>query len=274
MKISIFTTISWPLERGDDVTDALRCYEELADELVIVNGGSKYNYIIGAHPICDIKLIDSKWPYEFDWPFIGEQFQRGYEACTGDWILHCDIDWIFHQKDFGKIRQAFKDFPNQPALSFYKWQFLVPDKYNLKSRLVIAVNKGVYGDRIKFNGGGDLCQPTLDGRQLTVEETTQAEVPFYNYEKLTKTKEQIVDDVGRMDRAYFKHFGEYQYGNDGTNETAYGGWLRMMQGRLTKPHKAIPLSDHPQYIQETLKNLKPDQWGYSGFGSIERNDYA
>lgn len=275
MKLSIFTTITNPDNRGDNWLDALNCYSELADEVLVIDGQARddvHNNLRLWLDKAKCEVMFYEWPKDFSWEFIGQQFQRGYEASTGDWVIHCDIDYIFHQKDFGRIRQALRDYPNSPAVSFYKWQFILPDRYNLKSRLVIAVNKKKYGDRIKFNGGGDLCQPTLDEQDLDLAEVPQAGVPFYNYEKLTKTQAQIEDDVERMDNAYLKYFGQTLYTTDEC--TAYEGWLRMACGRFNKPSEHIPLSSHPKYVQETIKNLTPEQFGYDAFGNLERNDYV
>lgn len=264
MALSIFTTITNPSRRGDHSTESIACYKELADEVVIVDG-SVSRKIIGYE---NVKFKYKEWPQEFDWPFIGQQFQRGYEASTGDWVLHMDLDFLFHQKDFGRIRQALKDYPTAPAVSFYKHQLIQPHKFNLKSRLVLAVNKKQFGDRITFSGGGDLCQPQLDGKDLNLNEMPQAGVAFWNYEKLTKTEAQIKDDVGRMDRAYQRHFGEWLYGEDGTDESAYAGWWRMIEGRYNKPQQKVRLEEHPRYIIDTIRNLTPDQFGYNGFGKL------
>lgn len=252
MKLGIFTTLTRPKSRGDNYVDALNCYHEMADTVTIIRG-------------------EKTWPKEFSWPLIGQHFQKGYEQCDADWVIHCDIDFLFHQKHFAKIRQALKDYPSSPAVSFYKWQFTMPDRYNLKSRLVIAVNKAQFGDRIRFDSGGDLCQPSLDGRELTPDEVPAAGIPFYNYEKLLKTKAQVKDDVERMARAWHRHFGNYHLGTD---ETAYDEWLHMALGRLGKPHEYIKISEHPIYIQDTLRNLKPENWGYSAFGHLEPNNYV
>lgn len=274
MKLSIFTTGSQST-RGDSI-GSLNSYMDLADEVVYVEGDAD----TARFPDHNREWKSEKtvynlyypWAREFSWEFIGQQFQRGYESCRGDWAIHADLDFIFHQRDFGKIRQALKDYPNSPAVSFYKWQFILPDRYNLKSRLAIAVNKKAFGDRIKFNGGGDLCQPTLDGKDLDINELPQAGVPFFNYEKLTKTKEQIIDDVERMDRAYERYFSKKLYSTD--EITAYEGWYNMVKGRFNKPQAKIKLEDHPIYIQETIKNLTPDQFGYNGFGLVEGKVYA
>lgn len=265
MKLSIFTTVTDPSKRGDNVKDALACYKDLADEVVVVNGSITPLYAEG------IKEITHLWRREFDWAFIGEQFTRGYNASSGDWVIHADLDFVFHENDFNNIRKALEDNPEAPAVSFYKWQFILPDRYNLKSRLAIAVNKKKYGDRIKFSGGGDLCQPTLDGKDLDINELPQAGVPFYNYEKILKTEDQIKDDVQRMARAWDKHFGNLHLGDD---DTAYSEWLKMVTGRFGKPQRHISLSDHPKYVQDTIKNLKPEHFGYNGFNKLEANDYV
>lgn len=219
------------------------------------------------------KRIYSKWPDEFSFEFIGQQFQRGYEACTGDWVIHADVDFLFHEKDFRALREACERHSRSPALSFYKYQFILPDRYNLKSRLVVAVNKKVYGDRIRFDSGGDLCQPSLDGKEIIPGDVPEAQVAIYNYEKILKTEEQIKDDVGRMARAYERRFGYFKLGGP-KNEDAYREWLKMVTGRFTKPQKHIPLKDHPKYIQDTIKRLRPDQWGFHGLGHLEANDYT
>lgn len=269
MKLSIFTTITDPYLRGDNYDSAIGCYKQLADEVTVVDGGRQNQNEVG------LNYLYKAWPKEFDWRLIGEQFQRGYEVCTGDWVLHMDLDFIFHERDFNNIRQTLERHADTPALSFWKYQFVLPDRYNIKSRLVIAVNKGRFGDRIKFDGGGeqDLCQPSLDGKYLSPDDVPEANIPFYNYEHMLKTKEQITEDVGRMDRAYHRCFGKYQYG-DGTDEKAFEGWYRMVSGRFGKPQKSIPLADHPKYVQDTIRNLKPEQFGYNGFGLIDGRVYA
>lgn len=253
--VSAFITITNPEQRGDTFEQCYASAKDIFDEVIIIDG-------------------KDTWPQEFDWKVIGEHFQKGYEACSGDMVVHLDTDFIFHQRDKGKILQALKDYPRSAGVSFHKRQFVSPDRFNVKSRLVLGVNKKLYGDRIKFNGGGDLCQPTLDGRLMNIAEIPQAGVPFWNYEKIIKTKAQIMDDVGRMDRAYHRHFGEYLYSKDGTNGSAFKGWMYMVKGRYNKPAEKIKLTEHPKYMHDTIKNLTPDQFGFDGFGAFGANDYA
>jgi hypothetical protein len=276
MKLSIFTTITSPNKRGDTWRESITCYEQLADEVIVVDGDKQFEREVAFMQPTNVSVVDSEWPKEFSWEFIGQQFQRGYETCTGDWVIHADLDFIFHERDYRAIRMACENNPEAPALSFWKHQFVLPDRYNLKSRLVIAVNKGKFGDRIRFDGGGesDLCQPSLDGEYIKPADVPEAQIPFYNYEKILKTRQQIADDQGRMERAYFRHFGKTQYGSDGTDEGAYNNWIEAQKGKFNKPQKFIKLTDHPKVMQETIKNLTVDQWGYSGHGYLEENKYV
>lgn len=277
MKLSIFTTITNPTIRGDNWKDALQCYTELADELIIINGGEDIGLNWYSHPPGKtLGIINSPWPQEFDWPLIGQQFQKGYEIAHGDWVIHADLDYIFHENDFKQIRNAMEAHPNQPALSFWKYQFIYPDRYNLKSRLILAVNKGKYGDRIRFDSGGDLCQPSLDGEQIPTAAVEEARVPFYNYEKMTKTADQIMDDCGRMDRAYNRHFKTWQLSTDesGSDESCFNGYIKMLRGRLNKPQKHIGINEHPKFVQTTIKGLNPSQFGYNCFNMFGDNGYT
>jgi hypothetical protein len=262
--ISAFLAVTNPRSRGDLFDQCLESALGVADEVVIVDGGTTDGSLDNLDP--RVKVVVSLWPKEFDWPLIGQQFQKGYEACSGKWVLHLDLDFIFHEYDYGAVRWALAENADAPAVSFYKHQFISPDRYNLKSRLVLAVNKTL-GQRIKFNGSGDLCQPTLDGKDLDLDSIPEAGVPFYNYEHILKTGEQVAEDVGRMDRAYKRHFGKALYSAD---HTAMMGWLIMMEGRLKKPSKQIPLEKHPKVMQEVIKSLTPEQFGYDCFGLKER----
>lgn len=251
MIVSIFTTSTRPKERGDPIDEALKCYNELADEVI---------------------NIDDEWPEEFEWSYIGKQFQKGYEACKGDWVIRMDTDMIFHEDDYEKVLGVLSNHDYAPAVTFTKRQFIQPNRYNVKSRLVLAVNKRLYKDHIRFDGGGDLCQATLNGEYIAPNYVPDKRIPFWNYECILKTKAQIMEDKGRFARAWQRTFGSYTLGGP-DDESAYEHWHRMMVGRYNKPHREIPLSDHPKVMQETIKNLKPENWGYNMFGAVDVKSY-
>lgn len=254
MSVGAFITKTRPEQRGDTYEQCLQSAMGFCDRVVTIDG-------------------EHTWPQEFNWKIIGEHFQKGYENCEADWVFHLDTDFIFHEKDYDKLREVLEQNNEAPALSFWKYKHTLPDRYNLKSRLVIAVNKGVYGNRIRFDSGGDLCQPSLDGKEISANDVPEARIPFYNYDFLIKTQEQIIDDIGRMDRAYHRHFGKWLYSKDGTEESAYGGWLNMVLGRLKKPQSHVALSSHPKVMQEVIKGLTPNNFGYSIFDNLDPCSY-
>lgn len=283
MKLSIFATGTNPMQRGDTFSQAYKSYKELADEIIIVDGGNaKTNLHTGEVKDYGIKKLGHKtiilhsgscdWPKEFSWEFIGQQFQRGFEACTGDWAIRMDLDMIFHEDDYNYIRFTLEQNPYCLAVMFPKYQFIQPDRYIYKSKVILAINRR-YADRVRFDGGGDLCQPTLDGKPISKEDSLLIDKPVWNYECLLKTKEQLMEDKGRFARAWQKRFGVYKLGGP-DDQSAYDNWLHMVLGRNTKPSKRIPLEAHPKVMHDTLRSLKPENWGYSGFGNYERCSYA
>lgn len=260
MKLSIFTTISD--YDNNHWRESLLSYCDLADEVVVVNG-NKDTYPLTGVGVLQVKQIDYEWPEEFEFSFIGQQFQRGYEACSGDWVIHCDIDYVFHEDDFKEIREHLKMIHSDtPVLSMYKYQFILPDRFVLKSRTPMIVNRK-YGDRIRFNSGGDLCQPSLDGVQVI--NSPCLTIPFYNYEHLIKTEDILRKEIGRMERAYQRTFNKRLYKTD----DPFDGWKEMVLGRVKRHRETIGLRQHPKYIQETIKNLKPEQFGYDNFGNTK-----
>lgn len=247
VSIGAFITITNPIVRGDMFDECYEMARECFDQVHIVDG-------------------EETWPREFSWEIIGKHFQKGYDNLDTDWVFHLDCDFFFHENDFEALRNVCRLENEQAALSFYKKQFILPHRYSIKSRLVLGVNKRKFGDRIKFNSGGDLAQPSLDGNYISPTDAHYTKIPFYNYEKMAKTEFQIRDDVERMARAWTRYFGDTKLG---TTESAYDKWYEMVRGRYNKPHNDVSLDSHPKFVKETILNLTPDHFGYNGFGLEE-----
>lgn len=243
MKLSIFTTSYNHKLRGEHYKESISQYKALADEVV---------------------EIDDPWPEEFSWEFIGQQFQKGYEAASGDWVIRMDLDTVFHEYDFNLIRRTLEK-SQIAVVGFHKRQFIIPDRFNLKSRLLLAVNKRYCRNHIRFNGGGDLCQMTFDNQELRINDAAKTEIPIWNYECLLKTKDQIKKDKGRFARAWQRRFGEYRLGGP-DDDSAYEKWWEMVSGRYNKHGDKVNIEQHPKVMQKLIKKLKPDQFGFDGFG--------
>lgn len=250
--LSIFTTTYNAQKRQEPLNEALACYRYMADEVV---------------------LVDDPWPEEFEWKFIGEQFQKGYEQAQGSWVMRMDLDYFLHERDKEQLRKMMIRYADVPALSLWKYQFIIPDRYTIKSRVVLLLNKGKYGDRIKLNAGGDLCQPSLDGKLIDPSSIPEARIPIYNYDFTWKTQDVVRKDFARFARSYAKFKGEPKWGSD--ERTSFNFFMKMMIGRFeARESKQIPISDHPKFIQEKLKTLAPGHFGYAAWGNLPKVSYV
>lgn len=273
VKLSIFTTLSNPGHRQDPWQEALRCYADLADELVVIDGSMTKNgqviKFLDSLLIGQYTYTHSPWPKEFEWSFIGQQFQKGYEYCSGDWVIRMDLDYFLHHHDFNKIHTILENNPQVPAFSFWKYQFLLVDRYQIKSRPVLAFNKKHFGDRLQLLGGDDLCQPVLDGKLLTPYDVPEMKVPIYNYDFCFKQEDIIKYDFARFCRAWGKTFHSYPFGGP-SNDEAIEGFKKMMVGRFaSREFAVIALDEHPKYIQDKIRTMEKNRFGYNMFGWID-----
>ena len=242
--ISIFTTFTNPESRNDPWKEAMNCYEDFAYE-VIVSG--------------------KDWPYEFTWDYIGKTFQNGFNQANGDWALRMDIDYFFHENDFDKIKMSLQKFEDYPAVSFPQYQFFNSTRYQLKTRLCIALNKKKFPN-IKLNGGGDLCLATLDGKLIKPQDVPSLNYPIYQYDSIFRTREIIEEDRARFARAWFRQFNTYEPRGGPENKEAYEAWYQDVKKKIKYHTHKIKISDHPKYISEKLSSLSIDQFGYNSFG--------
>lgn len=244
MKISICTTMTNPEARKDPWKEALECYKDLADEVIITG---------------------EDWKYDFSWDDIGKFFQEGFNKASGDWVLRMDLDYFFRKNDFIKIKNFLDTNKNEPAVAFPQYQIFSHDRYQLKTKLCIALNKKNFPN-IKLNGGGDLCQPTLNGKQVKHSSSPVSRVPLFQYDSVFRTKDIIAEDRARFARAWYKYFKNYGDRGGASNEEAFNAWFTMVKQRYNFHIWKLKLTDHPTYIRDRLSDIQPDQFGYDVFG--------
>jgi len=244
MKISIHTTMTDPDQRMDPWKEALACYDELADEVIITG---------------------EDWPEEFSWDYIGKTFNDGLQKTTGDWAIRMDLDYFFHEKDIAYIREFIEKNNDAIAIAFPKRQFFTPDRYQLQSKVCIAVNRRKYPD-IKLNGGGDLCFPTLDNILIDVNKIPLCKAPIWNYDMMFKTKKIIETERLRFGRAWFAYFNEWGIFGGNSKEEAFDAWFYWVAKKYKKHVFNIKFHKHPKYIQKKLSELDVNQFGYNCFG--------
>ena len=267
MKLSIFTTASNFLERQDPYREALSSYVDLADEVVVM---------WGCKPLDEdtyngkVVHLHHEWPWDFNWTFIGQQFNRAWQACTGDWVIHADLDFIFHENTMDQLRCFIEKNKNELSITFHKLQFLLVDRCRQKSKMVLAVNREKYGGEIKFDSGGDLCQPSYMGK--TIEKSLKSNISFYNYDYCFKTKDVASRELHRMAKACNMFWPDKNWGYE-SEEAALKVFMGQQLGRLSHPHIHLPIDKHPKYMRKIIENITPEQFGYNMWGSTKKIAY-
>ena len=244
MKISIATTYTDPDKRQDPWKEAMSCYEDFADE-VIVTG--------------------ENWPYEFSWDYIGKTFNEGFKKSTGDWVLRMDIDYFIHENDMKKIKQVLLKYREYPAICFPQYQFFLPNRFQLKTRLCIALNKKKYPN-IELNGGGDMCLATLNSKLITARDVPNTNIPIYQYDSMFRNKNVIAEDRSRFAKAWFNYFGNFDDRGGSDPDKAFNAWYKSVETKFQFHTNKFNLDNHPKYIKNKIFNLNDDQFGHSGFG--------
>lgn len=298
MKLSIITTIGnekeTPNERGDKWQEALECYCDLADEVIVVDGSSRRKSTIPLEctkfssttgKVISYRLRGQIWPYDWSWEELPMHLNAGLEAATGDWVIKMDIDQLFHEDDFKRVKAVLEEYKDAPVLTFEKRSFTKWNRYYQKGKIPIAINKKKFGNKIRYghatNKKTDLCYPIFwDGDYKMVKDWfgerkipqgvynpadfVNTNIPIYNYDYTFKTKEQTFKEFWRFSQAYHRYFGEWKLG--ATPEDAFSKFMEMMEGRKMHVYYDCRLEQHPKFIQKALGDLAPEQFGYNGFG--------
>ena len=245
MRISIFTTVTEPIRRQDPFKEAIRSYKDIADEIIIINGGEEY--LLEENCI----EIKSKWDFSFNFEHIGKQFQKGYEACTGDWAIKMDLDTFIHENDIEALKHALDTHSDHPAVSFVKMNWVKEDLFIPKARTIFAVNKKLCGDRLKWDASITKSKPSLDGKEIEIK-TIPDSIAVYNYHFATKDKEQITEDRYRFAKAWERMTGSKEWGS----QSPVAAYEHFKNECIDRASKYTPTKiNHPKYITNYLKRL-------------------
>lgn len=283
MKISIFT----PLGNIGNTPDywqyawseALESYSDFADEVVVVWGGDK-----GKCPFFDgVEVVEMPWEYDFSWETIAQHFNMGLDSCTGDWIIKMDIDYIIHEKDMPPLRAMLEKYydENWMVCSFLKFTVMNQQRAYQKCDLPFIV-RGDMTPIIRFgiptddpssawgypilSSGFDEKRGLPTGTTISNNMIRRTGIDIFNYDNTFRNKEITGKHFLRFSDARERAGFKREWGS--TEEEALQKFIDMMWSRLKKTtgtYKPLNLDCHPKYIQERIKNLTPDLYGYNSW---------
>lgn len=299
MKISLFTTLG-NIGNTPDYwqyawREAVGSYLDFADEVVVVWGGVPFNAMpLDFADIFDtskIKVVQSSWPYDFSWEEIAKHFNAGLDACTGDWIIKMDIDYILHEKEMELFKQGLMlaEANKFDLVSYMKTTVLNKDKFYQKLAVPFCIGGdkkykyrfGIPNDNPKSAWGYPIIVEGFDeerglptGRDLPGDINQiafRSAVKVYNYDNTFRNKEITKEHFLRFSNARAKAGFKRAWGS--TREEAIKMFCKMFQGRLRKTEKfALEFkknNGHPKYIKDRINNLTPDLFGFNNWDNFK-----
>lgn len=270
--------VTKPDERQDLWREALDNYCALADEVVVVNGGSTLAF--NHNKTSKVKIVDLDWPEQWDWETLPEHLNFGLSHCTGDWVLKLDIDQLIHEKEFEKLKSILKRVPETTdLLSLTKLNFVAKMRYFAKNTHPILFRRKPDIGFGYINGlpKGDLCMPMrinpgefLNGDQrVPIGEEIPAETTdcyYWNFSYTFKTEAVAKAHYHRMARAWKAFYKNDALGTD--DEDIWNDFIRVTVSKFGRAKEAAEPHELPASIREAIINLKPEQKGYNIWNRI------
>lgn len=246
-----------------------------------------------------LKFYYLEWPQpEWSYEELAIHLNFALEKCTGDWAVKFDIDTMFHEKDIFNIHQHLMHFASKhfTLASFQKHQFFLADRCYEKGRVNFAINrKDRIGSKICYGYDvgryTDLCQPIIpDGSMHSFERNGVKTKPIprgvsvpkerigntgisvMNYDYTFKTEDVARELLFIHDKAHASFWGASYSGvqpNEITRDTSFNDYLGLVSGRLQKCIKLFKPNDHPKYIRDRIKNIRPEEFGSNLWGKIQ-----
>jgi len=300
MKVVGITMMTNPDYRQDPARECIRQMLEICDEIVVVVG-RLHDITEVLEPLkkefpCRIKSGYIDWPQP-EWNLIELPLHLNHALsiaryiCEADWIIKFDTDYFIHENHRTELRKKLEQglIDDSMLMSLEKVQFYrngvclmkgdIPICINAKHPIWYGYNNQIYTD---------LCQPILwdgksnwqasDGRSIhsgdsiPVDRIKRSGSWLYNYGYTFKTEERAKELLYWFELAHAKfwHYGLFKtHPDEITQETPMQQFIAMIEGRLKRSTKNIPIEQHPKHIQQKLRDLTPDQFGHSLWGKIK-----
>lgn len=282
-KLSAHVNITNPLEMGYPYLESIKSFANLCDEVIVVDGGSNDGSLKKIKEISKVKIIEGeKWEYDFDWKVMPRNLQIGLEACTGDWAFKFDVDYIFHEDNVKKMKDEIAK-AHLAAIELEKVNSVLVSKFFSKNFYPFLINKKDF-KKVSY-GFGKTAGSTYGLSFLfpiNIKETKNGinygefirmdnmrlhriNIPVYTYDFTFMTKKQVKEQRERFEGSLAKYKGHTR---ESGSKPAFAKFMKMMRIRLKLCNKEMKLEDHSRFIRERVKNIKPEMFGYNGWGEL------
>ena len=316
MKVSAFTLTTNAIKFQYPFIESIKSWLPAVNELVVIDGGSTDGTVEAIEAIGDpkIRIVSdekTKWGEEWEYSKMGENFQRGYEECTGDYVFKFDTDYILHEKAYAEgydpkfnLWNACRKANEQNAMiiGFVRRNLALVDRYFIKKQKSLGVNRNVvkkhsanivYGlDMERWKWGYEPISLEREKHGLkfgrlvnALGNTHQSGIEVWNYgfcfcDKPTVKwirQRHVWAEVKQQVKNYdhFKSRPVIQP-EELKKRPSYGLDVQVKDalGYLNNRGQLdVKLEDHPKIMQEKIKNLTPDKQGYNMWGLHDKAKY-
>ncbi len=241
--------------------EVINCCLDLFDEISIVDGGTNDGSFDLLPKTDKIKFVKRDWSDDASWDFLTQQYDCGLQNLTTDWRVKMDADYIFHENDLQRVRDFLQDNQDKKIISFEKCSFNLIDRYRVKTKIGVAVNKKL-DPNIHWN-----TNDRYQSGDIVLEEETwvPSGIRMYVYDNCFKTKKNIGKVMYKFAKACYKKYGK-NWGYE-SEKAALDFMINTVRTRYeVHEQNMIPIEAHPEYIQEKIRNMNDKQMGYSLFG--------
>ena len=308
VKISGFILVHLPETYQYPYVECIESWLDFVDELVLVVSvlgypAEKYIKELGKNE--KVKIVYRHWEFEADWPYsrLGENFNAGFEACTGDIVFKIDLDWVLHENSWNGSQRGNRNLRDDCQKMFEaekyvmvtnKKNFILADRYFIKSPRTIAFNKSLVKqnklpikiglDIKKWSWGNEFIQPKFDENGIFFGELYRNKgtqylgcANIFNYDYIFRTKQIAINHRAGFLRAEqiqkemkYKKIDQpvYKFEYKDTED-----WLIGYNTSTYKKHQqySVDITEHPKIIRNRLVNFPKDLLGYNVFNSLNEH---
>ncbi len=267
MKISAFTIMSEPEKLRYPYLEAVKSFLPLCDEIKIVfNALKEDNEALEKLKNLDpkVEVIQGLFDYtKFGWASQGIMRTNGYYACIGDLVLMFDADGILHERDVefarGELTKFFEGDQNRVFGFWMKKRFNQRERWVRQAKHSGFYNKKLLGNSFNFYGSNKLAVPNWGLLPKDKDRGQQLDVYLYGYERCWDDKELF--DMKLKDRRIM----QLSVSSMPSEEKYIKEFMQERWDKVDKEGTFMQISEQPAIIQDKLREITPEQFGYNLF---------
>lgn len=259
MKVSSYFIITEPEKMGFPYIECMESALSFSDELVVVCGRGEKQSEEKIRALGDkVKFINTNaWPIDWGYDVMRDHLQIGLDACSGDFSLKIDVDWIFREEKSNEIRNIFEEHEDAHQIIFGKVNYYSGNWgckqgfRSIKTPICYALNKTLLVEhdinyKISNETGSNL--PKFD-KSINTFDVNDDQLWPVNYDKTFMSKEQIIDQWSRWNSAHEKKKGrEFKIKE---TEDVWDHYVNYQKGKSS----AVTFDDdsfHPEIMRRKL----------------------